>query len=102
MLAEIEPALKTLVWQALASTFVGLLFYLKKPRKWIIKPVKFFSVWNKIANMPLNRLEKILFPRLERWQRRRRLKMIAIVALTSLVLAGLVVLVMVLKNSPYK
>jgi hypothetical protein len=42
MLAEIEPALKTLVWQALASTFVGLLFYLKKARKWIIKPVKIF------------------------------------------------------------
>jgi hypothetical protein len=52
--------------------------------------------------MPMNRLGKILFPRLERWQRRRRVVMIIATVLTGLVLAGLVGLVMVLKNHSHE
>jgi hypothetical protein len=49
--------------------------------------------------MPMNRIEKILFPSLDRWQRRRQTKTIIAAVLAGLVLSGLVGLVMVLKNS---
>jgi hypothetical protein len=46
----------------------------------------------------MNLLGKILFPRLDQWQRRRELKMIFVSVLTGLVFAGLIGLVLVLKN----
>lgn len=49
--------------------------------------------------MPMNRIEKKLFPSLDRWQRRRQTKTIIAAVLAGLVLSGLVGLVMVLKNS---
>jgi hypothetical protein len=48
----------------------------------------------------MNRLGKILFPRLDRWQRRRQVKMIVVAVLIGLAFAGLLGMVMVLKNSP--
>lgn len=47
----------------------------------------------------MDRLGKILYPNLDRWQRRRQVKMILIAIFTGLVFAGLVGLAMVLKNS---
>jgi hypothetical protein len=40
MLAYIDPGLGALVWQVIVSAFVGLLFYLRKSRKWIVGMVK--------------------------------------------------------------
>jgi len=40
MLAYIDPGLGTLMWQVIVSAFVGLLFYLKKSRRWIVGVVK--------------------------------------------------------------
>jgi len=36
MFAYIDPGVGLLIWQATVATFVGLLFYLKKTRNWII------------------------------------------------------------------
>ena len=49
--------------------------------------------------MPIDLLGKVLFPNLERWQRRRQVKMILFSILAGLILGGLVVLAMILKNS---
>jgi len=35
-LAYIDPGLGALLWQAIVAGFVGLLFYLKKTRRWIV------------------------------------------------------------------
>jgi len=43
MLAYIDPGLGTLVWQVIVSAFVGLLFYLKKSRRWLMELIKGFS-----------------------------------------------------------
>jgi len=43
MLAYIDPGLGTLMWQVIVSAFVGLLFYLKKSRRWIVGVVKNLS-----------------------------------------------------------
>lgn len=48
------------------------------------------------------RLEKMLFPRLPRWERHRRLKTIFIAALIAVFLAGIFAAVSVLKNTPGK
>lgn len=60
------------------------------------------SARNNNPIMPMNLLCKILFPSLDRWQRRRQLKMILIGTLTGLLLAGLIVMMMVMKNHSYK
>jgi hypothetical protein len=36
LLAYIDPGVGLLIWQAIVAAFVGLLFYLKKTRRWII------------------------------------------------------------------
>jgi hypothetical protein len=43
MLAYIDPGLGPLIWQVIVSAFVGLLFYLKKSRGWIVGLVKNLS-----------------------------------------------------------
>ena len=37
MLAYIDPGAGALVWQMVVSAFVGVFFYLKKTRTWIVK-----------------------------------------------------------------
>jgi hypothetical protein len=36
MLAYIDPGTGTLIWQAAISSIVGLFFYLKKTRVWVV------------------------------------------------------------------
>jgi hypothetical protein len=36
MLAYIDPGLGALLWQTIIAAFVGILFYLKKSRRWIV------------------------------------------------------------------
>jgi hypothetical protein len=36
MLAYIDPGLGALLWQTIIAAFVGLLFYLKRTRQWIV------------------------------------------------------------------
>ena len=36
ILAYIDPGLGVLLWQTIIAAFVGLLFYLKKTRRWIV------------------------------------------------------------------
>jgi len=36
ILAYIDPGVGALLWQAIIAAFVGLLFYLKKTRRWIV------------------------------------------------------------------
>jgi hypothetical protein len=43
MLAYIDPGLGALIWQVIVSAFVGLLFYLRKSRRWIVGLVKNLS-----------------------------------------------------------
>ena len=35
-LGYIDPGLGALIWQSVVAAFVGLLFYLKKTRQWIV------------------------------------------------------------------
>ena len=49
--------------------------------------------------MPLNFLGKVLFPRLEPWQRKRQARAIVWAVLTAIVFAAVVVAVMFLVNS---
>ncbi len=42
VLAYIDPGMGTLAWQAIVSALVGLFFYVKQTRKWIV------SVWLKL------------------------------------------------------
>ena len=35
VLAYIDPGLGALIWQTMVAAFVGLLFYLKKTRRWV-------------------------------------------------------------------
>ena len=39
VLAYIDPGLGALLWQTIVAAFVGLLFYLKKTRRWIVDSV---------------------------------------------------------------
>jgi hypothetical protein len=39
VLAYIDPGLGALLWQTIVAAFVGLLFYLKKTRQWIVDSV---------------------------------------------------------------
>lgn len=34
--AYIDPGLGALIWQSVVAAFVGVLFYLKKTRRWIV------------------------------------------------------------------
>jgi hypothetical protein len=36
LLAYIDPGVGALLWQSIIAEFVGLLFYLKKTRRWIV------------------------------------------------------------------
>ncbi len=36
IIAYIDPGLGALLWQTIIAAFVGLLFYLKKTRRWIV------------------------------------------------------------------
>ncbi len=36
ILAYIDPGLGALAWQTVVSAFVGLFFYLKQTRKWVV------------------------------------------------------------------
>jgi len=36
ILAYVDPGVGALLWQAIIAAFVGLLFYLKKTRRWIV------------------------------------------------------------------
>jgi O-antigen/teichoic acid export membrane protein len=36
ILAYIDPGVGALLWQTIIAAFVGLLFYLKKTRRWIV------------------------------------------------------------------
>jgi hypothetical protein len=36
ILAYIDPGMGALLWQSIIAAFVGLLFYLKKTRRWIM------------------------------------------------------------------
>jgi hypothetical protein len=36
LFAYVDPGLGTLLWQTITAAFVGLLFYLKKTRRWIM------------------------------------------------------------------
>jgi hypothetical protein len=36
MLAYIDPGTGTLIWQAIISSIVGMFFYLKKTRVWVV------------------------------------------------------------------
>ena len=36
----VDPGLGLLLWQAVISAFVGVVFYLRKTRNWILKPFK--------------------------------------------------------------
>jgi hypothetical protein len=36
ILAYIDPGIGALLWQTIIAAFVGLLFYLKKTRRWIV------------------------------------------------------------------
>jgi hypothetical protein len=36
LLAYIDPGVGALLWQSIIAAFVGLLFYLKKTRRWIV------------------------------------------------------------------
>jgi hypothetical protein len=36
MLAYIDPGLGALIWQTMIAALVGLFFYLKKTRQWIV------------------------------------------------------------------
>jgi hypothetical protein len=36
IIAYIDPGLGALVWQMIVAAFVGLLFYLKQTRRWIV------------------------------------------------------------------
>ena len=40
VLAYVDPGLGLLLWQAVVSAFVGGLFYVKKTRDWILKPLR--------------------------------------------------------------
>ena len=40
VLAYIDPGLGALLWQTIIAAFVGLLFYLKKTRRWIVGMVQ--------------------------------------------------------------
>jgi hypothetical protein len=50
----------------------------------------------------MNKIGKMLYPRLDRWQRRREIKRIMAAVLSGLFFAGIVGLMMILKNhSPH-
>jgi hypothetical protein len=38
LFAYVDPGLGLLLWQAVVSAFLGVLFYLKKTRTWMLKP----------------------------------------------------------------
>ena len=37
IIAYVDPGLGALLWQSLIASFVGLMFYLKKTREWIMR-----------------------------------------------------------------
>ena len=37
ILAYVDPGLGALIWQSIVAAFVGVLFYFKKTRDWILK-----------------------------------------------------------------
>ena len=37
MLAYIDPGMGSLVWQTIISAFIGMFFYLKKTRLWLVE-----------------------------------------------------------------
>jgi len=43
ILAYVDPGLGTLIWQTIVAAFVGLFFYLRKTRQWIVKVCRKFS-----------------------------------------------------------
>ncbi|HSU55291.1 MAG TPA: hypothetical protein VLT36_14640 [Candidatus Dormibacteraeota bacterium] len=40
ILAYVDPGLGLLAWQAIVATFVGLLFYIKKTRNWVVDMIR--------------------------------------------------------------
>jgi hypothetical protein len=37
ILAYVDPGVGTLAWQTVVSAFIGLFFYLRKTRNWVVK-----------------------------------------------------------------
>jgi hypothetical protein len=54
VLAYIDPGLGALLWQTIVAAFVGLLFYLKKTRQWIVDSVlKLFGRRRHVKTIPV-------------------------------------------------
>jgi hypothetical protein len=53
ILGYVDPGLGLLAWQVIVSTFLGVLFYVKKTRDWIFKIVLLpFRPFQRRANPP--------------------------------------------------
>jgi hypothetical protein len=60
LLAYIDPGVGALIWQSIIGVFVGMLFYLRKTRKWLGRLMgKVFHLGEKPANsevdLPMNK-----------------------------------------------
>jgi hypothetical protein len=51
ILAYVDPGMGALIWQSIIGAFVGMLFYLRKTRKWLGSLMgKFFRPGEKTTN----------------------------------------------------
>ena len=57
IVAYVDPGLGLLAWQALVAFFVGLLFYVKKTRTWLIRLVQRPLIGSKQPSPPPSKLQ---------------------------------------------
>lgn len=56
IVAYIDPGMGALIWQTITAAFVGLIFYLKKTRRWIVNGFrKMFQRGQKAATLTANK-----------------------------------------------